>query len=126
MSLSTPHKSGRSHAKGRKAPNRTPTQWGYLVMWEFRVHKGMKKHFEKAYGSDGEWVKLFAQDESYIKSELVHDAKIERTYVTLDFWASRRAYDAFRKQQLAEYRTLDQKCEKMTDGEREIGRFIRL
>jgi len=95
-------------------------------MWEFRVRKGMKKHFEEVYGSDGDWVKLFEQDESFIKSELVHDAKVERTYVTLDFWASQQAYDAFRKQHVAEYRTLDQKCEKMTDSEREIGRFIRL
>jgi heme-degrading monooxygenase HmoA len=126
MRLPRPHKPGRSNAKRRGASNRTPAQWGYLVMWEFRLRKGMKNHFEKAYGSDGDWVKLFEQDKSYIKSELVHDAKVERTYVTLDFWASRRAYDAFRKQHLAKYRTLDQKCEKMTDSEREIGRFIRL
>ena len=97
-----------------------------MVMWEFHVRKGMKKRFEKAYGTDGDWVKLFEQDESYIKSELVHGAKVEPTYVTLDFWASQRAYDAFRKQHLAEYRTLDQKCEEMTENEREIGRFFRL
>jgi len=101
-------------------------EWGYLIVWEFRVRPGMVKRFERMYGSDGGWARLFEQDDSYIGTELIHDLKARRTYVTLDFWVSQKAYDAFRKQNLARYQALDQKCEEMTEGEREIGKFVRV
>jgi len=95
-------------------------------MWEFQVQEGMEKRFEQVYGAKGDWVRLFRQDESYITTELVHELKAGRIYVTLDFWTSQEAYDEFRKQHLAKYKALDQKCQEMTEGEREIGRFVRV
>ena len=86
----------------------------------------MEKRFEKIYGSDGDWARLFIQDESYIGTDLVHTLDGERTYITLDFWKSRHAYDDFRKRQLAKYKTLDQQCEDLTESEREIGTFVRV
>jgi hypothetical protein len=119
----------RSKAKGQggvRPANRKRIEWEYLIVWEFRVRSGMVKRFERMYGSDGGWARLFEQDESYIGTELIHDLKAGRSYVTLDFWVSQKAYDAFRKQNLARYKALDQKCEEMTEGEREIGRFVRI
>ena len=85
----------------------------------------METRFERVYGPHGDWVQLFAQDGAYIKTELVHESN-SASYLTLDFWASEAAYDAFRKQHGAEYRALDLKCEGMTENEQEIGRFVRL
>lgn len=116
----------------RIAPaNRKRTVWAYLVMWEFQVRAGMESRFEKVYGSKGDWARFFAQDGSYIRTELIHnlrakDSKGERTYVTLDFWTSQKAYAEFRKQHLAKYKALDRKCEDLTESEREIGRFARV
>jgi len=95
-------------------------------MFEFQVREGMEKRFKKVYGAKGDWARLFMQDESYIATELVHALKSKRTYLTLDFWTSQKAYDAFRKRHLDEYSALDQKCEEMTENEREIGRFVRI
>jgi hypothetical protein len=95
-------------------------------MWEFQVREGMEKRFEKVYGSEGSWALLFAQDESYIGTELIHHFSSARSYATLDFWTSQEAYDKFRKRRLADYKALDEKCEDLTDGEREIGRFVRV
>jgi hypothetical protein len=105
-------------------------------MWEFQVRTGMEKRFEKVYGSDGDWARFFGQDESYIGTELIHnlkgeeskcgDLKGERTYVTLDFWTSQKAYDEFRNRHLAKYKALDRKGQEMTESEREIGRFVRV
>ena len=128
------HKSGGLNTKSQgriRTANRKRGEWGFLIMWEFQVCAGMKKHFEKGYGPEGEWARLFAQDEAYIGTELIHDLKGrglkgEGTYVTLDFWQSQEAYDAFRKRHLAKYKALDQKCEEMTESEREIGRFARV
>ena len=122
-------KPGGLNAKGQggvRPAIRKRREWGYLIVWEFRVRSGMVKRFERMYGSDGGWARLFEQDESYIGTELIHDLKAGRSYVTLDFWTSQKAYEAFRKQHVAQYQALDQQCEKMTEGEREIGRFVRV
>jgi quinol monooxygenase YgiN len=101
-------------------------QWGYLIIWEFQVRSGMEYRFETRYGPKGLWARLFAQDESYMGTDLIHHLSKERTYVTLDFWTSQAAYDAFRKQHRSKYKAIDQKCEELTESEREIGKFVRL
>jgi hypothetical protein len=101
-------------------------RWGCLIVWEFQVRAGMEKRFESGYGSDDDWVRLFELDKSFIGTELVRDLKVERTYVTLDFWTSQKAYDEFRKRYLVKYNALDQKYQEMTESERQIGRFVRV
>jgi hypothetical protein len=99
--------------------------WHYLVIWEFRVRRGMKGSFVHAYGPEGEWAKLFLQDKNYIGTELIQHLTSPRSYWTLDFWTSRRAYESFRKRHAAEYKRIDAKCGDLTESEREIGRFNR-
>ena len=106
--------------------SRKPKEWGYLIMWEFQVRAGMEKRFERVYGPDGDWARLFKQDESYIGTELIQDLKAGRTFATLDFWTSQKAYEAFRNHHIAQYQALDRKCEEMTESEREIGKFVRI
>lgn len=100
--------------------------WGFVAIWEFLVRSGKEREFEHAYGSEGAWVKLFRSDPKYLGTELVRDPARAGRYVTLDFWASSRAYDDFRAGHAAEYKTIDQKGEHLTDSEREIGRFERI
>lgn len=104
---------------------RSHKEWGFLIIWQFQVREGMEKLFERIYGPGGDWVRLFAQNDAYIRTELVHESN-SASYLTLDFWESQEAYAAFRKQRRAEYKTLDLKCEGMTENEREIGRFLRV
>lgn len=101
-------------------------EWGYLIVWEFQVHEGMEKSFEMVYGARGQWAQLFMQDQSYVETELIRSLKSARSYMTLDFWTSQGAYEAFRERHAAEYKTIDEKCEQMTESEREIGRFVRV
>ena len=126
------HKTHGAKAKRRETrlANRKPKEWGYLVIW-VHVLAGMEKRFEKGYGPEGGWVRLFDKDQAYIRTELIHHFRAEnlkdkRTYLTLDFWASQQAYDKFRKEHIAEYKALDLICEKMAESEREIGRFVRV
>jgi len=101
-------------------------QWRYLIIWEFRIRPGMAERFEKVYGSKGDWARFFARDKGFVRTELNHDLKDSRRYVTLDFWVSREAYENFRRQHSAEYQTLDQEFEKMTEEELEVGKFERV
>jgi heme-degrading monooxygenase HmoA len=95
----------------------------YAIIWEFRVRPGMRKQFEEAYGSHGEWVRLFRQDQAFIGTELIQDVRQASRYLTLDFWASETAYETFRESRENEYKSIDARCEQLTEAEREVGRF---
>lgn len=104
----------------------TPGEWRYLIIWDFRVRLGMEKRFEKVYGPQGDWAQFFTRGAGYIRTELNHDLKDSRRYLTLDFWISREAYEDFRRQHAVEYGALDQKFEELTERELEIGKFERV
>ena len=100
--------------------------WGYLVVWEFRPNKGVEDRFEEAYGSEGVWAELLRQGEGCIGTELNRDLKDSNRYITLDFWTSKQAYEAFRSAHLAEYESIVLECEALTESETELGTFERL
>ena len=100
--------------------------WGYLIAWQFRPKEGAERQFETAYGPNGVWAKLFMQGEGFIATELSRDLQHPRRYLTLDFWASKEAYEQFRTEHVAEYKEIDVQCEELTEQETELGRFERL
>jgi heme-degrading monooxygenase HmoA len=95
----------------------------YLIMWEFLVVPGQEKAFEKEYGPEGGWVRLFGQSQEYRGTELVRDAQNRRRYLTLDLWKSRAAYDLFREKQRDQYSALDKACKAFTEKETLLGTF---
>ena len=99
---------------------------GLVAVWEFRIRPGTEAEFERAYGPEGPWVRLFASDPAYRGTTLVRDVDEPRRYLTMDYWASAEAYDGFKRTHAAEYAEIDRECESLTEGEREIGRFVGL
>ncbi len=93
----------------------------FLALWEFEVKPGCEEKFEKVYGADGAWVKLFARDAAYRGTRLVKDVARERVYLTLDFWETREAYEKFKKENAAEYERIDKECEGMAEREQNVG-----
>ena len=57
-------------------------------------------------------------------TRLVRDVGEPRRYLTLDSWESAAAYEAFKKNHVAEYGEIDLECERLTEEEKEIGRFV--
>ena len=104
---------------------RKANTWGYLIIWEFRVHPRMKKRFLQAYGPGGEWAKLFSRDKHYIRTDLMQSSRLPGTYLTFDFWTSQEAYKDFRKAHAAEYKVIDENCKDLTETEREVGTYLR-
>jgi heme-degrading monooxygenase HmoA len=95
----------------------------YLVLWRFRPVVGQEGEFERAYGPSGEWAQLFSCDDSYFGTELLRSSENSREYLTLDRWASRAAYVAFRARWSGEYRRLDDRLEEITEEETFLGAF---
>ena len=95
----------------------------FVALWEFEVKPGYEEKFEKVYGAEGEWAKLFLQDCMYKGTRLVKDVARERVYLTLDFWETREGYQEFKKVRAKEYEELDRECEGMTVREKRLGEF---
>jgi heme-degrading monooxygenase HmoA len=95
----------------------------FVVLWEFEVKSGYEQGFERVYGPDGDWVRLFRADANYQETRLLRDAARDGIYVTLDFWRSREAYERFRAATGKSYAAIDAACEGITASERHMGSF---
>jgi heme-degrading monooxygenase HmoA len=92
----------------------------FVALWAFEVKPGCQKRFQKVYGAGGDWANLFQSDSNY---QLLHDSEHPATFLTLDFWTSRQAYENFMASHAAEYEGLDAVGEELTRCERKIGWF---
>ena len=95
----------------------------YVVLWRFRPLVGRESEFERAYGPSGPWTRLFRRGDGYLGTELLRRSDDSREYITLDRWASRGAYEAFRARWSSEYRRLDGRLEELTEEEAPLGAF---
>jgi heme-degrading monooxygenase HmoA len=95
----------------------------HVIIWEFRARAGREEEFERAYGPAGDWARLFERGEGYLGTELHRDGAGGRRYVTIDRWASREAFEAFRARWKKDYDDLDRRCEALTEHEAPIGSF---
>ncbi len=96
----------------------------YIYIWEFTIHSGKQHEFEKLYGVDGDWVKLFKKHPGYISTQLLKSTVSELTYVTIDRWKSKEDLDEFKLKFKNEFQALDKKGELFTEDEKYIGDFI--
>lgn len=63
------------------------------IIWRYRVAPASERQFEQAYGSDGDWAKLFGEAEGYIRTELLRGG--DGDYLTIDYWLGADAWEAF-------------------------------
>ena len=96
----------------------------YVVVWEFQVREGCEAEFERLYGPEGDWVRLFRNGEGFLETELLKDSVTPGRYLTVDRWASPAAYDAFRKAHSEQFHVIDQRGELLTMRETPLGAFL--
>ena len=95
----------------------------FVVVWQFEIAEEKVAEFEAAYGPDGVWAQLFRSSPDYQGTELLRDAYISGSYLTIDHWASEAAFRAFRLSHDADYETLDRSCDALTSRETRIGAY---
>ena len=95
----------------------------HVLLWIFEVPSEQRSEFERVYGPEGDWVRLFSRSPEYVGTQLLPDPERAGHYVTVDSWISREAFDAFKEQWKAEYDALDRACEKLTTTELSLGTF---
>ena len=94
----------------------------HVSLWQFTVLPDKRSEFIAAYGPDGLWAQLFRQVDGYHGTELLCSDDQNR-FVTIDRWASVRAFQDFQARFSQEYKKLDMQLEELTLGETKIGSF---
>jgi heme-degrading monooxygenase HmoA len=95
----------------------------FVVIWQFEIAEDKIAAFEAAYGADGSWAKLFRTSPNYLGTELLRDAYIPGSYVTIDRWKSEDDFRAFRKEHDQNYEVLDRECDSLTSRETRVGAY---
>ena len=90
----------------------------YRIVWMYDVEPESEAVFERVYGAEGEWVRLFRSARGYLGTELFRSSATAGRYVTIDDWASLTAYEAFRGRNAGAYAELDARCDSLTQTER--------
>lgn len=94
-----------------------------VIVWEFRVQPGQAADFERAYGPEGDWARLFRRSPAYHGTELLRDREDPERYLTLDRWDDASDFEAFKASHGEDYRRLDVALEPLCAEERLVGRF---
>ena len=100
------------------------TQGAYVRIWEFRARPGLEEEFERIYGPEGDWARLFKKSRSFLRTELNCDIDTKGRYVTVDYFVSQPAFDEFLKEFREEYDALDRRCKRVRTFEQPVGSFI--
>jgi heme-degrading monooxygenase HmoA len=95
----------------------------FVVVWKFEIAEDKVAGFEAAYGAEGAWAQLFRASANYLGTELLRDAYVPGSYLTIDRWTSEEAFRAFRKDRDKDYEALDRKCDALTGKETRVGAY---
>jgi heme-degrading monooxygenase HmoA len=95
----------------------------FVVVWQFEIAEEKITAFEAAYGPEGTWAQLFRSSPSYLGTELLRNAYVPGSYMTIDRWKSEEDFRAFRKEHDADYEALDRSCDALTSRETRIGAY---
>jgi heme-degrading monooxygenase HmoA len=95
----------------------------FIVIWQFEIAEEKIAAFEAAYGPEGDWAQLFRTSPEYRGTELLRDAYVPGSYLTIDRWTSEAAFRAFRRDHDADYEKLDRACDDLTAKETRIGAY---
>jgi heme-degrading monooxygenase HmoA len=95
----------------------------FVVVWQFEIAEEKVAAFEAAYGPEGPWEKLFRISPEFKGTELLRDAYVPGSFLTIDRWTSEKAFRAFRKDHDKEYEALDRQSDALTAKETRVGAY---
>jgi heme-degrading monooxygenase HmoA len=93
----------------------------FIALWRYRVDESDRAAFERAYGPDGDWARLFGREPGYLGTELLRGECGD--YLTLDRWQDETAWLRFKDRHASDYEELDSACEVRTVEEQRLGSY---
>jgi heme-degrading monooxygenase HmoA len=96
----------------------------FVILWEYEVKPGCEERFERVYGPDGDWARLFQADAHFRETRLLRDTSRPRCYFTLDYWDSENSFAQFKAAHQQAYVEMDRATEGLTVSERRLAGFV--
>lgn len=95
----------------------------FLRLWRYTVESDRLDDFRTLYGSEGDWARLFTRAPGYRGTDLMAAVDAADTFVTVDRWDTRDAWNGFLAAHRAAYDRLDARCEGLTLREEDLGDY---
>jgi hypothetical protein len=92
-------------------------------VWCYDVKHDAVDAFERDYGPDGAWARLFGRDHAYLGTDLCRLEDRADAYMTFDHWRDATARATFLAANRADYDALDARCHAYTSDEALVGEF---
>ena len=89
-------------------------------VWEYDVPETSRAEFERRYGPDGDWARLFSASDGFRGTELFASVSDPGRYLTVDRFTDERAWRAFLTEHHDAYERLDAATQRLTTDEREL------
>jgi heme-degrading monooxygenase HmoA len=95
----------------------------YLIVWKYEVKKEKQEAFEQTYGPTGAWQQFFEHSTDHIGSFLYRGDVAGNTYLLIDRWESKEAYESYTRDHLEAYNELNERCRSLYEREEQIGSY---
>ncbi|TRX48622.1 hypothetical protein FNH22_28935 [Fulvivirga sp. M361] len=96
----------------------------YVIQWKYKVKPEETAKFEREYGAEGAWSGLFNQSKDYLGSYLYKSEEEKHSYLLVDTWTDKGAYEKFRQLNKEIYNRLSLKFEGLYDVEERGGTYF--
>ena len=93
----------------------------YVVVWKYKIKLTERREFETEYGLNGSWSAFFRKSQAFLGSKLF--AGNNHTYLIIDAWDTRQAYENFLQRFRLEYELLSDQFTYLFEEESRIGDF---
>lgn len=98
----------------------------YMYIWFYKINPSYVEEFEKEYGANGKWIKLFQNSPHYQETILLKNSDQPHSYRTIDIWDNYEAYINFKTENEKEFNEIDNYCEQFTLKEQFEGNFEKI
>ena len=91
-----------------------------IRVWEYDVPEAAAPKFERIYGADGAWARLFSSSDGFEGTELFASVSSPGRYLTVDLFRDEASWRRFMVEHREAYLALDAESEGLTVAEREL------
>jgi hypothetical protein len=89
-------------------------------VWRYQVAAPVREEFEREYGADGSWARLFALSPDFVDTTLYVDVTRRGSYLTVDRFVDDGAWARFRAEHAAAYLELGTQLADLTVEQEEL------
>ena len=91
-----------------------------IRVWQYDVRVGSTADFERIYGRDGAWARLFSRADGFIGTELYRAVDRQERYLTVDVFTDDASWQRFLLEHRVAYDDLDRQSSELTVAEQEL------